>query len=201
MNDFKIIYGTIIKLIVHFLDYFHFILGKRFIDSKILSSSSSPSMQWSIQFQSVRPILYVEAQETRVDNNINSLQQQSRTLVHTEPIMPKTMPNSNRSSTSSSSHNKQLQPSQLHATTTTTLMGTSVNATTTATTIHSNQSNHHSLHDECDVIGELMGKYGKYQFYMTFLLSLFQIPNTFHIASPVYQVRIPHIDSTSTYNN
>lgn len=109
-----------------------------------------------------------------------------------EPIMPKTMSNSNRSSTSSSSHAKQLPQSQLHATTTTTLMGTSVNATTTATTTHSNQSNHHSLHDECDIIGELMGKYGKYQFYMTFLLSLFQIPNTFHIASPVYQVCMPH---------
>lgn len=42
--------------------------------------------------------------------------------------------------------------------------------------------------DECDTIGELIGKYGKYQFYMTFLLSLFQIPNTFHISSPIYQV-------------
>lgn len=43
-------------------------------------------------------------------------------------------------------------------------------------------------HDECDVIGDLIGQYGKYQFYMTILLSLFQVPNTFHISSPVYQV-------------
>ncbi|XP_055695059.1 organic cation transporter protein [Lutzomyia longipalpis] len=41
--------------------------------------------------------------------------------------------------------------------------------------------------DECDIIGELIGKYGKWQFYMTFLLSLFQVPNTFHISSPVFQ--------------
>lgn len=42
--------------------------------------------------------------------------------------------------------------------------------------------------EECDVIGQLMGQYGKYQFMMTFLLSLFQVPNTFHIASSIYQV-------------
>lgn len=46
----------------------------------------------------------------------------------------------------------------------------------------------HSEDDECDIIGELIGPYGKWQFCMTILLSLFQIPNTFHIASPVYQV-------------
>lgn len=42
--------------------------------------------------------------------------------------------------------------------------------------------------DDCDIIGQLIGKYGRYQFLMTFLLSLFQIPNTFHISSPIYQV-------------
>lgn len=56
----------------------------------------------------------------------------------------------------------------------------------------SNQQHHDTApshdDDECDTIGELIGKYGKYQFYMTFLLSLFQIPNTFHISSPIYQV-------------
>lgn len=59
----------------------------------------------------------------------------------------------------------------------------------------SNQQHHVSgSHDddECDAIGELIGKYGKYQFYMTFLLSLFQIPNTFHISSPIYQVSTGH---------
>ncbi|XP_037922439.1 organic cation transporter protein isoform X1 [Hermetia illucens] len=41
--------------------------------------------------------------------------------------------------------------------------------------------------DETDVIGDLVGHFGKWQFLMTMLLSLFQIPNTFHISSPVYQ--------------
>ncbi|KAH8416957.1 hypothetical protein KR222_000208, partial [Zaprionus bogoriensis] len=41
--------------------------------------------------------------------------------------------------------------------------------------------------DETDVIGELMGHYGKWQLLMTVLLSLFQVPNTFHISSSVYQ--------------
>lgn len=42
--------------------------------------------------------------------------------------------------------------------------------------------------DECDAIGDLIGHYGKWQFVMTILLSLFQVPNTFHIVSPSYQV-------------
>lgn len=42
--------------------------------------------------------------------------------------------------------------------------------------------------DECDAIGDLIGHYGKWQFVMTFLLSLFQVPNTFHIFSPTFQV-------------
>lgn len=41
--------------------------------------------------------------------------------------------------------------------------------------------------DETDVIGDLVGHFGKWQFLMTILLSLFQIPNTFHISSSVYQ--------------
>lgn len=41
--------------------------------------------------------------------------------------------------------------------------------------------------EETDVIGELVGHFGKWQFLMTILLSLFQVPNTFHISSPVYQ--------------
>ncbi|KAH8311117.1 hypothetical protein KR044_004483, partial [Drosophila immigrans] len=41
--------------------------------------------------------------------------------------------------------------------------------------------------DETDVIGDLMGHYGKWQFVMTVLLSLFQVPNTFHISSSIYQ--------------
>lgn len=44
--------------------------------------------------------------------------------------------------------------------------------------------------DECDVIGDLMGHYGKWQFVMTILLSLFQVPNTFHIFSPTFQVSV-----------
>lgn len=42
--------------------------------------------------------------------------------------------------------------------------------------------------DECDAIGDLIGHYGKWQFVMTILLSLFQVPNTFHIFSPTFQV-------------
>jgi hypothetical protein len=46
-----------------------------------------------------------------------------------------------------------------------------------------------NVDDECDVIGDLIGHYGKWQFMMTILLSLFQVPNTFHIFSPTFQVR------------
>lgn len=42
--------------------------------------------------------------------------------------------------------------------------------------------------EETDIIGELVGHFGKWQFLMTMLLSLFQVPNTFHISSSVYQV-------------
>lgn len=61
----------------------------------------------------------------------------------------------------------------------------------------SKKNRHHSPHEECDIIGQIIGKYGKYQFFMTFLLSLFQIPNTFHISSPIYQVFMPiyHVSS------
>ncbi|XP_003436361.2 organic cation transporter protein isoform X2 [Anopheles gambiae] len=44
-----------------------------------------------------------------------------------------------------------------------------------------------SSDEESDIIGELIGDYGKWQFVMTFLLSLFQVPNTFHIYSPTFQ--------------
>ncbi|CRK97339.1 CLUMA_CG010731, isoform A [Clunio marinus] len=43
------------------------------------------------------------------------------------------------------------------------------------------------IDDECDSIGDLIGHYGKWQFVMTILLSLFQVPNTFHIFSPTFQ--------------
>ncbi|XP_039435515.1 organic cation transporter protein isoform X1 [Culex pipiens pallens] len=46
---------------------------------------------------------------------------------------------------------------------------------------------HKNADEECDVIGDLIGDYGKWQFVMTFLLSLFQVPNTFHIYSPTFQ--------------
>lgn len=48
--------------------------------------------------------------------------------------------------------------------------------------------------EDCDVIGDLIGHYGKWQLIMTILLSLFQIPNTFHISSPVYQVSVIDIN-------
>ncbi|XP_062564202.1 organic cation transporter protein isoform X2 [Armigeres subalbatus] len=46
---------------------------------------------------------------------------------------------------------------------------------------------HKNSDEDCDVIGDLIGDYGKWQFVMTFLLSLFQVPNTFHIYSPTFQ--------------
>lgn len=45
-----------------------------------------------------------------------------------------------------------------------------------------------NVDDDCDSIGDLIGHYGKWQFVMTILLSLFQVPNTFHIFSPTFQV-------------
>lgn len=65
----------------------------------------------------------------------------------------------------------------------------------TATTTTANKDAHKSkrkkhLDDECDSIGDLIGHYGKWQFVMTLLLSLFQVPNTFHIFSPTFQVRL-----------
>ncbi|XP_054725594.1 organic cation transporter protein [Anastrepha obliqua] len=59
--------------------------------------------------------------------------------------------------------------------------------------------------NETDVIGELVGHFGKWQCLMTMLLSLFQVPNTFHISSPVYQAinknfwcsRPPHLQNLS----
>ncbi|XP_046806776.1 organic cation transporter protein isoform X1 [Lucilia cuprina] len=41
--------------------------------------------------------------------------------------------------------------------------------------------------EETDIIGDLVGHFGKWQLLMTVLLSLFQVPNTFHISSSVYQ--------------
>ncbi|XP_050068839.1 organic cation transporter protein [Anopheles maculipalpis] len=49
------------------------------------------------------------------------------------------------------------------------------------------QKKHKNSDEENDIIGELIGDYGKWQFVMTFLLSLFQVPNTFHIYSPTFQ--------------
>ncbi|XP_069964585.1 organic cation transporter protein isoform X1 [Bactrocera oleae] len=57
--------------------------------------------------------------------------------------------------------------------------------------------------DETDVIGDLVGHFGKWQCLMTMLLSLFQVPNTFHISSSVYQAinknfwcsRPPHLQN------
>lgn len=60
----------------------------------------------------------------------------------------------------------------------------------TATASSTKQNKSHGEDDESDIIGDLMGKYGKWQLIMTLLLSLFQVPNTFHIISPVYQVCI-----------
>jgi hypothetical protein len=44
--------------------------------------------------------------------------------------------------------------------------------------------------DNSDVISDLIGHYGLYQFMWTILLCLFQVPTTFHIFCTVFQVRI-----------
>ena len=64
-----------------------------------------------------------------------------------------------------------------------------VTATTSNKDAHKSKRKKH-LDDECDSIGDLIGHYGKWQFVMTLLLSLFQVPNTFHIFSPTFQVRL-----------
>lgn len=58
---------------------------------------------------------------------------------------------------------------------------------TTARDVDIDKKGYH-IDDECDAIGDLIGHYGKWQFVMTILLSLFQVPNTFHIFSPTFQV-------------
>lgn len=45
---------------------------------------------------------------------------------------------------------------------------------------------------DLDVISSLIGPFGRWQLLMTILLSLFQVPNTFHISSSVYQVNFIH---------
>lgn len=65
----------------------------------------------------------------------------------------------------------------------------SIKCTESAKHHHHHSDNGHQLEDgECDVIGNLIGDYGKWQLIMTFLLALFQVPNTFHIYSPTFQV-------------
>lgn len=53
-----------------------------------------------------------------------------------------------------------------------------------------NIGTHEKTDDEIDIIGTLIGEYGKWQFIMTLLLALFQVPNTFHIYSPTFQVSL-----------
>lgn len=63
---------------------------------------------------------------------------------------------------------------------------TTSNNTTTKGTPHEKKIKL-NIDEECDVIGDLIGHYGKWQCMMTILLSLFQVPNTFHIYSPTFQ--------------
>ncbi|XP_055601971.1 organic cation transporter protein isoform X2 [Uranotaenia lowii] len=61
------------------------------------------------------------------------------------------------------------------------------NTKTTSRDAKSSKKKHKHADEERDIIGDLIGDYGKWQFVMTFLLSLFQVPNTFHIYSPTFQ--------------
>ncbi|KAL5273017.1 hypothetical protein ACFFRR_000035 [Megaselia abdita] len=63
----------------------------------------------------------------------------------------------------------------------------SKNSTSTSQPPVGGSTKRENIKEETDVIGELVGGFGKWQFLMTILLSLFQIPNTFHISSTIYQ--------------
>lgn len=65
---------------------------------------------------------------------------------------------------------------------------TTVTATTFIKPPVEKHKHKHNPEEDNDIIGELIGEYGKWQFVMTILLSLFQVPNTFHIYSPTFQV-------------
>ncbi|XP_055541857.1 organic cation transporter protein isoform X2 [Wyeomyia smithii] len=118
--------------------------------------------------------------------------------------------------TASSHNNSRNSPSPL-ATTPTSVSNNSSSKRMPNATNSSNNNNHSTSKttpsppkkhknpdEECDVIGNLIGDYGKWQFVMTFLLSLFQVPNTFHIYSPTFQAaekghwcqRPPHLNNT-----
>jgi hypothetical protein len=97
--------------------------------------------------------------------------------------------------------NSTISPTLSPSATIVTLSTASPTATVTTTTTNLNSEKepikkkppverHKDSDEEIDVIGELIGEYGKWQFMMTFLLSLFQVPNTFHIYSPTFQVRM-----------
>lgn len=45
---------------------------------------------------------------------------------------------------------------------------------------------------DSDIISEYIGHYGRWQFFWTFLLGLFQCPSTFHIFAFVFQVIYLH---------
>lgn len=65
---------------------------------------------------------------------------------------------------------------------------TNLNSKMVDASVENNVTKKVAIDDECDAIGDLIGHYGKWQFVMTILLSLFQVPNTFHIFSPTFQV-------------
>lgn len=67
-------------------------------------------------------------------------------------------------------------------------VGTVITLSGSKTNLKKEKSHIQGEDNESDVIGDLMGRFGKWQLIMTLLLSLFQVPNTFHIISPVYQV-------------
>lgn len=46
-----------------------------------------------------------------------------------------------------------------------------------------------------DVVASVIGQYGRWQLLMTFLLSLFSLPCTFHIYLPTFTVSEAHIAS------
>nr|XP_029732351.1 organic cation transporter protein-like isoform X1 [Aedes albopictus]XP_029732355.1 organic cation transporter protein-like isoform X1 [Aedes albopictus] len=127
--------------------------------------------------------LAAEAQHSRSNSTSNSPTPNSPTsnsasnrMKNATTLTTVTTPNNNSSNSNNNNHNNA---------TTATSAGSGGNSSNRGKkTPH---GKHKNPDEECDIIGDLIGDYGKWQFVMTFLLSLFQVPNTFHIYSPTFQ--------------
>ncbi|XP_058823477.1 solute carrier family 22 member 21 isoform X1 [Topomyia yanbarensis] len=109
---------------------------------------------------------------------------------HTASLNLDTTPASRLSGTSSSNNNRTNPSTPTSISNNSKRMANAANSSSNNNNQNSKtgpSGKHKNPDEECDVIGDLIGDYGKWQFVMTFLLSLFQVPNTFHIYSPTFQ--------------